>query len=119
MNNINNNKESFDMVPSEETVAYFDNLIKKMNQYHTNIGAVKQYISKKRIRDEGKITNLVIMSVLWTAEKVGDHLTENDILVILGSTNEMETSTFMSLDPELKSMPLMKLMDTVYAATSK
>lgn len=105
------------MVPSEDTVDYFKNIIRKMTQYHKNIGLTKQYISKRRIRDEGKITNLVIMSVLWTATKIGDRLTENDILVILGSTNEIETTTVMSLDPELQELTLTKLMDVVYANT--
>lgn len=105
------------MVPSKDTVDYFKNIIKKMTQYHKNIGLVKQYISKRRINDESKITNLVIMSVLWTANKMGDRLTENDILVILGSTNEIETSTFMTLDPELQDLTLPKLMDVVYAAS--
>mgnify|MGYP007071613333 CR=1 FL=1 len=107
------------MVPSKDTVDYFKSLINKMNQYHKNIGLVKQYITKRRIRDEGKITNLVIMSVLWTAEKMGDHLTENDVLVILGSKNEINSPNFMSLDPELKEMPLLKLMDAVYAAAKR
>lgn len=117
MSKINNNKEEgFRMQPSVDTVEYFKSITTKLSMYHRNISAVKQYVSKKRITDAGKISNLVIMSVVWTAFKIGEYLTETDVLVILGSNQNITDSSIMTLDPELSTLSLVQLMEAVSKA---
>jgi hypothetical protein len=117
MSKINKNKEeSVKMQPSAETVEYFKSISKKMNMYHKNISTVKKYVAGKRITDASKISNLVIMSVVWTAFSVGEYLTETDVLVILGSTQYITDSTVIVLDPEFAKLSLLELMDAVNKA---
>ena len=104
------------MQPSTETVEYFNSISKKMNMYHKNIAIVKKYVAKKKIFDASKISNLVIMSVVWTAFTIGEYLTETDVLVILGSTQNITDLSIMALDPELSKLSLIELMDAVNTA---
>jgi hypothetical protein len=57
------------------------------------------------------MSNLIIMCVIWTAHQLKEYITETDILVILGSQSEMEGTNIMSLDPELRELALLELMD--------
>lgn len=117
MSKINNNKEEgFRMQPSTDTVEYFESVSKKMKIYHKNISTVRKYVAGKRITDTGKISNLVIMSVVWTAFKIGDYLTETDVLVILGGSQIVNNGSIMSLDPELSKLTLVELMQAVSQA---
>ncbi len=113
MSKINNNKEGIDMEPTKDTVEYFRSVYQRLDLYHKNIAVVKKYISRKRIFEANKISNLVIMAVVWTSIKLEEYLTETDVLVLLGSDKEVESSTVMTLDPELSSMSLLDLMDAV------
>jgi len=113
MTKINNNKEGFNMEPTQDTIDYFNSVSRKIELYHSNIAVVKKYISRKRISNSGKISNLVIMAVVWTSLKLGEFLTETDVLVILGSHQSIGNTSIMSLDPELASMSLIELMDAV------
>lgn len=106
------NKE-FKMEPSFDTIEYFDALTEKFGAYQQSISFVKRYISQKNVRNTNTISNLVIMSVIWTAHQFNDYLSENDILVLLGSSQEGACDNIMSLDPELREMKLIELMNTL------
>lgn len=116
MTDINNNKDHFKMEPSTETKEYFKNVSRKMDEYHKNISFVKKYVAKKRISDTGKISNMVIMAVVWTSFLLDEFLTETDVLVILGSNQILNDTTIMHLDPELSNLSLTQLMEAVSKA---
>jgi hypothetical protein len=117
MSKINNNKEEgFSMKPSRDTIEYFNEIANKMDLYHKTVSTVKKYVAKKRITDASKISNIVIMSLVWTAFKIGDCLTETDILVILGSNQSTLNPSIMTLDPELSLLSLAQLMEMVNKA---
>jgi hypothetical protein len=108
-----NNKQQTNTTPSSDTISYFKNISKRMNTYHRNIDKVKRYIKLNKLKDTSKMSNLVIMCVIWTAHQLKEHITETDILVILGSQSEMEGTNIMSLDPELRQLELLELMDVL------
>ena len=108
-----NNKQQTNTTPSSDTINYFRSVSKRMNTYHKNIGKVKKYIRSNRIIDSNKMSNLVIMCVIWTAHQLNEYITETDILVILGSQSDMEGTNIMSLDPELRKLELIELMDVL------
>lgn len=108
-----NNKQQTNTVPSSDTVNYFRHISKRMTTYHRNIEKVKRYIKLNKLRDTNKMSNLVIMCVIWTAHQLKEHITETDILVILGSQSEMDGTNIMSLDPELRDLELLDLMDVL------
>lgn len=116
MTDINNNKDHFKMEPTTETKEYFKNVSRKMDEYHKNISFVKKYVAKKRISDTGKISNMVIMAVVWTSFFLEEFLTETDVLVILGSNQVLKDTTIMHLDPELTDLSLSELMEAVSKA---
>ncbi len=116
MTSINNNKDHFKMQPSAETIEYFKNVSKRMDEYHKTIGFVKKYVAKKRISDTSKISNMVIMAVVWTSFLLDEYLTESDVLVILGSNQILNDTTIMHLDPEFSKLTLVELMDAVSKA---
>jgi predicted HAD superfamily phosphohydrolase len=104
------------MQPSIDTVEYFNSISNKMTMYHKNISIVKKYVSGKKITDVDKISNLVIMSVVWTAFNIGEYLTETDVLVILGSSQNIPYASIMTLDPVLSKLSLVELMEAVNKA---
>lgn len=108
-----NNKQQTNTTPSSDTINYFKNISKRMSTYHRNIEKVKRYIKLNKLKDTSKMSNLVIMCVIWTAHQLKEYITETDILVILGSQSEMDGTNIMSLDPELRELELIELMDVL------
>ena len=108
-----NNKQQTNVNPSPDTIDYFKSISKRMNTYHRNIDKVKGYIKLNKLTDTNKMSNLVIMCVIWTAHKLKEHMTETDILVILGSQSEMDGTNIMTLDPDLRELELLELMDVL------
>jgi hypothetical protein len=108
-----NNTQQTNVTPSPDTVDFFKNLSKRMMTYHKNIEKVKKYIKINKLKDTNKMSNLVIMCVIWTAHQLKEYLTETDILVILGSQSDMDGTNIMSLDPELRQLELFELMDVL------
>ncbi len=112
MNNKNNTQQT-NINPSADTIEYFKHISKRMTTYHRNIEKVKRYIKLNKLKDTSKMSNLVIMCVIWTAHKLNEYITETDILVILGSQSDMDGTNIMSLDPELRQLELIELMDVL------
>ena len=97
--------------PSADTINFFKHISKRMGTYHKNIDKVKRYITSNELQDTNKISNLVIMCVIWTAHQLDEYLTETDILVILGSEQELAGANIMTLEPNLRKLKLLELMD--------
>lgn len=108
-----NNKQQTNLNPSSDTINYFKSISKRMATYHKNIERVKRYIKLNKLTDTSKMSNLVIMCVIWTAHKLNEYITETDILVILGSQSDMDGTNIMTLDPELRELELIELMDVL------
>lgn len=108
-----NNKQQTNTTPSSDTIDYFKHLYKRMTTYHKNIEKVKRYIKLNKLKDTSKMSNLIIMCVIWTAHQLNEYITETDILVILGSQSDMDGTNIMSLDPELRKLELIDLMDVL------
>lgn len=81
--------------------------------YNSKIKAIR-YIKKNKIQDSNLQTNLLLISAIWSAYKLKQTLTEDDLLSVFGLSNNSSdyiNKEIAELHPDHRELTLTELFD--------
>ena len=95
---------------SSDTVDYLQSIEDRVTDYVTSKREAINFVFEKRILDEAIISNLIIGSLIWTADKRNETISDEDILLFLGADTELDMDSndliFVAPEKGISNTPL-------------
>lgn len=98
-----------------DTATYLENVANRVELYARVRDIATKHLIKKKIKDNQKIENCIIMSHVWAADQLGELLTLQDLMIYLGA-DDMESIEELVLTEQYKNKTLIELLDLVIEA---
>lgn len=97
-----------------EELEYLLDIASRVESQKKAMDFTKEYLIKKRIRDLKKIENCLVMSQIWAATKYQPYIKVADVLIFLGSTDDLpDENEDLALSEELKELNLKEILDLI------
>lgn len=105
------------MKVSASTKRYFDKLGRRLTDYADSIEVAHKYVSdnlKNKKNNQDIVLKLLIGSILWTAAKRNEEMSENEVFLFLGLEEQEESyNTPIRTEKKIRNMPLEEFLASI------
>lgn len=102
------------METSELAKQYLSEISEKATEYYESLEFTKDYVIQNTDMQHETVTDCMLMSILWTASKRGDELTEDDVCVFLNIEPDCEPGDIsVQIVPEMQGWSLEEVLEYV------
>ena len=104
------------MKVSESTKQYFSKIGERAEEYFNSIQFAKEYVLSNEVVRTKSIVDCMLMSILWTASKRNDSLTEDDVCMYLNLNVDVDVNKgdiSVAIVPEMKEWTLEEVLEYV------
>lgn len=102
---------------SDDTINYLKSIENKVTDYAESRIEAIDFLMSRKVTSESIICALVIGSLIWTADKRCETITEDEILMYLGSEKafDFDTDDFLLVTPEkgIGDLPLSTFLEMI------